>query len=194
MSFLLEAGQELYTSYGSHSNDFLLAECKQPASPGQEPFLTSRSDGFILENNAHDSIPLDDSILHHLTDSVTRDTLERCNYLGNYTLYPAPRGPCHRTAVSIRTQTLSAEDWDLFVLGETPSIGETRDEQLATHYLVEKVLRPYLEEVEGILQQFEDDGMREGLGVSEHVWDILKRRWVQMKVILEGALNHLGQY
>ena len=155
-------------------------------------FLTSPSDGFILENNAHDSILLDHIIFQNLTDRFTRETLEQRQYLGNYTLYPAPRGPCHRTAVAIRTQTLSADDWDLFVLGEAPSIGEARDERLANEYIVEHVLSPYLEEVERALQKFEDDGMRIGLGVSKPVWLMLRRRWRQVKLMLEGALDHLG--
>ena len=130
-------------------------------------------------------------MLHNLTDCFIRDTLEEHDYLGNYTLYPTPRGPCYRTAVAIRTYTLSADDWDRFVLGETPSIGVARDEQLANQYLVEQILRPYLAEVESTLENFEDEGAREGLGVSKQAWDMLKRRWMQIKVIIEGNLAPL---
>ena len=60
-----EAGEEIFTSYGGHNNDFLLTEY-----------------GFILDENKWDSLLLDDLILPHL-NTKSRKRLSEAGYLGS---------------------------------------------------------------------------------------------------------------
>ena len=124
-------------------------------------------------------------------DDASQTVLEERGYLYNYTLYPLSKGYCHRTAVAVRTQTLSTEDWNLFFLGETPSIGEVRDEELANEYIAKQVLRPYLKEAERTLWYFESEAMRVRVGVERTVWEMLKRRWIQIKELLQASLDKI---
>ena len=126
-----------------------------------------------------------------ILDDASQTRLEEHNYLKNYTLYPPPKGSCHRTAVAIRTQTLNLEDWNLFVLGETLSIGEAHDEELANDYIASNVLKPYLDEAERNLRCFGNDTMMERLGLDKTMWETLKGRWVQIKELLETSLDEL---
>lgn len=73
-----ESGEEVFTSYGEHSNDFLLAEY-----------------GFVLSENRWDNVCLDEVILPKLSRTQKQE-LERREVLGEYMLSYAD-GPCDRT-------------------------------------------------------------------------------------------------
>ena len=97
---------EIFASYGPHSNDFLLVEY-----------------GFILpdDENIHDSISLDSVILTTLSEEQ-KGMLEAKGYWGEYTLFaPAANGGlagvCWRTEVAARVGILSREEWEGFVDG-----------------------------------------------------------------------------
>jgi hypothetical protein len=64
----IPAGSEIHISYGNHSNDFLLAEY-----------------GFIMSENEHDLISLDDLLLP-LFSASQKAPLEEKGFLGNYVL------------------------------------------------------------------------------------------------------------
>ncbi len=98
--------EELFVSYGTHSNDFLLVEY-----------------GFLLPDNenTNDSISLDSFVLPALSVEQKR-RLDAKGYLGEYTLFsPAANGGkvgvCWRTEVAARIGLLPAEQWDGFVDG-----------------------------------------------------------------------------
>lgn len=59
-----EAGEEVYLSYGKHSNDMLLAEY-----------------GFIFDGNMWDHVKLDELILPQLS-VAQKEALEEANFLG----------------------------------------------------------------------------------------------------------------
>ncbi|KAL9099888.1 MAG: hypothetical protein Q9163_004663 [Psora crenata] len=60
-----DAGEEIFTSYGGHSNDFLLVEY-----------------GFFLERNRWDTLPLDHLITQVFIDEGERKRLADAGYLG----------------------------------------------------------------------------------------------------------------
>lgn len=98
--------EEIFVSYGPHSNDFLLAEY-----------------GFVLPGieNIRDSISLDFVILPTLTEEQVR-RLDARGYLGEYTLFSAQAnggeaGVCWRTEVVARIGVMSGEQWEGFVDG-----------------------------------------------------------------------------
>ncbi|KAH8754121.1 hypothetical protein F5883DRAFT_688576 [Diaporthe sp. PMI_573] len=70
-----ELGEELFISYGDHSNDCLLAEY-----------------GFLLANNRWDVISIDDAVLPRL-DEPAKEALRQRDLLGTYTLH-VEKGPC----------------------------------------------------------------------------------------------------
>jgi hypothetical protein len=107
--------EELFVSYGPHSNDFLLVEY-----------------GFLLpgETNMHDSVNLDSVILPTLS-TEQKSRLDANGYLGAYTLFsPAANGGeagvCWRTEVVARIGRLSVGQWEEFVGGvlDDDSFGE----------------------------------------------------------------------
>lgn len=98
--------EEIFVSYGAHSNDFLLVEY-----------------GFVLPNNEnmHDSINLD-SVILPVSSLEQRRKLRAKQYLHEYTLFsPAANGEvtgvCWRTEVVARIGILSGEQWERFVDG-----------------------------------------------------------------------------
>lgn len=93
------AGEEVYVTYGAHTNDFLLTEY-----------------GFILASNAHDSIPLDRVILPHLSTSQIT-TLKSDGFYGAYTLSKADATVCHRTQAVLRLLCLPERRYSAFVGG-----------------------------------------------------------------------------
>lgn len=92
-SLKIEIGEEIFVSYGNHSNDFLLVECAKQSITCM--FLISYiftnltfQDGFILEENRWDSLPIDDLVLHHLIYKPARKQLENAGYLGSQHILP----------------------------------------------------------------------------------------------------------
>lgn len=93
------AGEEVYVTYGPHTNDFLLVEY-----------------GFTLASNAHDSIPLDHVILPHLSSSQAA-TLKSDGFYGAYSLSAADAAVCHRTQAVLRLLCLPERRYSAFVGG-----------------------------------------------------------------------------
>ncbi|ESU14425.1 hypothetical protein FGSG_08862 [Fusarium graminearum PH-1] len=88
-------GEEVYVSYGPHSNDFLLTEY-----------------GFILDTNRWDEVYLDEVILP-LLNKTQRAELESVGFLGRYTLDDQTPG-CHRTQVALRMLCCTPGQWQRF--------------------------------------------------------------------------------
>jgi hypothetical protein len=64
---ITEKGEEIYMSYGPHSNDFLLVECQFPCCSFRVTEIHMYVDGFYLDDNPSDGVYLDDIILKDLT-------------------------------------------------------------------------------------------------------------------------------
>jgi SET domain len=108
--------EELFVSYGPHSNDFLLVEY-----------------GFLLpgETNMHDSVNLDSVILPTLS-TEQKSRLDAKGYLGAYTLFSraangGEAGVCWRTEVVARIGRLSVGQWEEFVGGVLDDDGFEED-------------------------------------------------------------------
>ena len=63
-----------------------------------------RKDGFILDENKWDNLPVDDLIYDVTNDTFPRSLLEQSGYLGAYTL--SKDGVCFRTEVAVRAYTM----------------------------------------------------------------------------------------
>ncbi|KAI9848538.1 MAG: hypothetical protein M1837_007207 [Sclerophora amabilis] len=100
-----EPGEEVYLSYGNHSNDFLLTEY-----------------GFILDRNRWDEIRLDDLILRQISEkqkAVLRDAM----FLGNYVLDQI--AVCYRTEVALKLIMLPENEWDRFSIEDEDESGSS---------------------------------------------------------------------
>ena len=89
------AGEEVHFCYGSHSNDFLLAEY-----------------GFVPAQNQHDVVCLDEVIVSRLS-LEQKHFLRGKEYLGNYMLNE-DGDECSRTKVVLRVLTCPQEKWERF--------------------------------------------------------------------------------
>ncbi|KAI8937649.1 hypothetical protein NX059_005354 [Plenodomus lindquistii] len=129
-----KAGDEVYVSYGPHTNDFLLVEY-----------------GFILDTNVHDSLPLDDLLLPRL-DSDQVKALKEDGFYGNYTLSPtATPVICHRTQAVLRLLVLDSKRYAAFVGGDDDG---ARDQGRLNKYLID-VLTKYSRKIIEILEEVE---------------------------------------
>jgi hypothetical protein len=101
------AGEEVHICYGSHTNDFLLAEY-----------------GFTLTTNRWDAVCLDEVILPQL-NKIQKAKLEDRGYLGKYILDLETAG-CHRTQVVLRLMCCTPKQWRSFVDAEDDGEGSQR--------------------------------------------------------------------
>ncbi|KAK7417006.1 hypothetical protein QQZ08_011804 [Neonectria magnoliae] len=157
------AGEEVYLSYGSHSNDFLLAEY-----------------GFILDTNRWDEVYLDDVILPRL-NRTQRDDLKSVDFLGRYALDDQTLG-CHRTQVALRMLCCTPRQWQRFFDGEDD--GSTS--QVDVDDLLRMVLNDLLDIVGETLLKVDEadvglDGQRE----------LLRRRWQQTETMVRRTIEQL---
>ncbi|KAF2747449.1 SET domain-containing protein [Sporormia fimetaria CBS 119925] len=158
-----QAGTELYASYGTHTNDTLLAEY-----------------GFILEDNPHDAITLDHLILPDLTFKQY-ELLRMDKFLGNYTLSRGSPSPvtCHRTQAALRYLTIPYRRYAAFEAGLDE--GTPEEQQIVDRHLVglleqyDRVFKTLLEDVEAL-----EDKMGEQRAT-------LKKRWVQIRCLVNQA-------
>ncbi|KAB5562911.1 hypothetical protein GE09DRAFT_1056670 [Coniochaeta sp. 2T2.1] len=157
-----EAGEEVFISYGRHSNDFLLAEY-----------------GFILDENKWDEVGLDEPVSSHLTKEQRVD-LEHVGFAGNYRL--DAETVCYRTQIAVRRMCMPVERWRRLVDGlEDAEVLKGKADRL-----IVKFLRAYVRDVLGIIGEIE--GMEDG---SEGQRDMLVRRWSQIRVLVEDTIRRI---
>jgi hypothetical protein len=155
------AGEELYLSYGDHSNDFLLAEY-----------------GFFLDKNRWDEVCIDDPLLARLNEKQKAELRQR-DLLGNYTVR-AETGACHRTQVALRLCCCTREQW-LDFLDEKDNAAES---QQKVDGLLIKVLSSFLSEAQDVTEKL--GKLQVGL---ESQREILSRRWKQIENIIEQTMK-----
>jgi hypothetical protein len=157
-----ENDEEIYISYGNHSNDFLLAEY-----------------GFILSRNKWDEVQLDHILLAELS-TRQRAQLEEVGFLGKYVL--DQHIICHRTQVALRLLCVSLKSWYRFVNGED----DGEDDQAKADQVLLKILTRYEDQAKEVSGQV----MSVKVGLV-HQREILDRRWKQILVILRAAINRI---
>ncbi|KAH6620202.1 hypothetical protein C7974DRAFT_399107 [Boeremia exigua] len=183
-----KAGEEVFVSYGAHTNDFLLAEY-----------------GFILERNMRDAIPLDHIIIPQLDKEQTQ-ALKEDGFYGNYTLF-SPGGEeiiCHRTQAVLRLVVLDSKRYSAFVGGDDDG---DREKGRLHGYLVglltkySRQVMDIMEEAEGLKTNAVDKEKRRSVSKSSIVApsirigqkDTLVMRWKQIRDIVNGAIEELQQ-
>lgn len=182
-----KAGEEVFITYGSHTNDFLLAEY-----------------GFILENNKHDSIPLDHLLLP-LLDLDQINALKDDGYHGDYTLSPPNLSTnpetelpiCYRTQAVLRLLVLDSRRYSAFVSGDDDG---SRDQARVNKYLAD-VLIKYSREIINILEELEQVDLEENSIIEANSEDyhdravgqrdVLRKRWRQIRQIVNEAIATL---
>ncbi|OAL36732.1 hypothetical protein AYO20_04064 [Fonsecaea nubica] len=167
----VEQGEELYISYGSHPNDFLLVEY-----------------GFMLQANKWDEVSLDTVILP-LFSEKQKTRLEEAGYLGNYVLDPSSMQDdevaCYRTRLALRLLCMPLKKWKECV---TYGADEDDEHQSSVHELLQQALKSYLESVDSSLEQIAR--LKVGLPSQR---DVLRRRWEEIGMYLTTAIDRIEQ-
>lgn len=82
---VVDKGEEVYMSYGSHPNDFLFAECRWDLYSlcliYSGALSNTTIDGFFLDENDCEALYLDDIIFQDLSPSL-QDELYHQQYYG----------------------------------------------------------------------------------------------------------------
>ena len=157
------AGEEIFISYGGHSNDFLLAEY-----------------GFVLAANRWDEVCLDEVILP-LLSKMQKAELEGCGFLGKYMLDAETAG-CHRTQVALRLLCCTLEQWHRFVDAEDDGEGS----QGEVDALLMQLLDTFLQTIGKTMEDIEklSDGQ-----VTQR--DLLLERWKQIQSVVMQTMKRL---
>ena len=163
-----KAGEEVYFSYGSHTNDFLLVEY-----------------GFILEKNRCDSLPLDHLILSQLSSDQAR-VLKEDGFYGSYTLSPTAPTICHRTQAVIRLLTLPSRRYTAFISGTDEGAG---DQGKVNEYIIGLLVK-YERQIMEILEEVEDLKIDDEVKSGQK--DTLLRRWKQIRHIVKTGVSELS--
>ena len=161
-------GEEVYISYGAHSNDFLLVEY-----------------GFVLERNRWDEVELDEVLLPELTERQ-KGLLEEKGFLGNYVL--DAETVCFRTEVAVRLLSMPlVRDWERFVdEGEEGGEDGSEEVQRRADRILVGILRTFLDKVWAVKAELievtpGEEGQRE----------MLMNRWRQIEGLLEATIRRL---
>lgn len=155
-----EKGEEIYISYGKHSNDFLLAEY-----------------GFIMDENDFDHILLDSVIIPKM-DAVQLQLVRDAGYLGNYVL--DKESVCYRTEVALRALCMPTRRWERFV---DSGVDGQHDQAMADELLI-KVLKLYVAKAQNVIGQLLSLEVKDRSQV-----ETLVRRWNQILLFLHGAIE-----
>lgn len=160
-----EAGEEIFISYGSHSNDFLLVQY-----------------GFVLPStsNPWDEICLDPYIIPQLIAAGQKDRLEEAGFWGRYML--DSETPCYRTDVALRSLCLTPTQWQAVLDGERD---EDEDREVMNKELL-KVLERAAADAAAKLETLST------LAAGEEAMRLsLKSRWLQMGALLRRTISRL---
>jgi hypothetical protein len=181
-----KAGEEVFVTYGAHTNDFLLAEY-----------------GFILDSNQNDSVPLD-HILLPLFNAEQVDALKEDGFHGNYTLFAKEPTVCHRTQAALRLLLLDNKRYSLFVSGDDDGIREQSRVNIHLADVLTKYSRQIIDTLEELERLEVDTSNGEGdkkkrrtstvsgkvLAKAEHR-DVLLKRWKQIRELVNTATEVL---
>lgn len=181
-----KAGEEVFISYGPHTNDFLLAEY-----------------GFILDKNANDSLSLD-HLLIPLLSSEQVDGLKEDHFYGNYTLLPTRPVTCHRTQAVLRLLVLPRR-YAAFVGG----IDDGAKEQPRMDKYLTEILTKYTRQIVDIIEKVEALGTSakpatrqrrltstgnaelKQKAIEDSQKAMVLKRWIQIRDFVHVAISNL---
>ncbi|KAE8154653.1 SET domain-containing protein [Aspergillus avenaceus] len=159
-----EQGEEVYMSYGPHSNDFLFTEY-----------------GFTLDTNANDAIYLDDIIFQDLTIQDKKELVHHDSF-GNYEVTATELSPSILTAACLKY--MSKRDFRIYIEGRSKRAYDAGKSVEVIQGWIE-VYRKECEETTSILQ-----GMsKESKGWEAERLEVLLSRWGQIKRLCEGGIQ-----
>ncbi|TVY82644.1 SET domain-containing protein, partial [Lachnellula suecica] len=159
----VKEGDEIYISYGTHSNDFLLVEY-----------------GFIFPQgeNAHDNISLDSFILPLLNEKQ-REILKRAGYLGKYVM--DRDSVCYRTQIALQMLCLPLRKWQRVVDG----LDDGEKHQGSVDQLLATILSRYHSHTSEILVNVTKvDSTLAGQ-------ETLSKRWEQIRLLIQATANRI---
>ncbi|KAK7995874.1 hypothetical protein PG991_015341 [Apiospora marii] len=156
-----EAGEEVFASYGDHSNDLLLAEY-----------------GFVMAENRWDAVCLDEVILPRLSQAQKKK-LESNGHGGPYML--ASGSEPSRPLVAVLQMLASPGESPPSAYVDTnkvPKLGARAET------LLKALLSEALETAEGVMRKVQDSQAGEPMQR-----DMLYHRWQQIESILSRAID-----
>ncbi|KAK0648693.1 hypothetical protein B0T16DRAFT_118347 [Cercophora newfieldiana] len=157
-------GEEIYISYGTHTNDFLLAEY-----------------GFVPVANRWDKVSLDDAIIPKLS-AVQKEQLRDRELLGPFLLDSKTLG-CKKMQAAIRVLCpCSQPRWDWF-LDEEGCREHCRERMNA---FLKSLLVEYLVKVRSTIQDVAE--LQEGQSAQR---ELLGQRWRQIESAVSKAIKRL---
>lgn len=159
----IEKGEEIYISYGNHSNDFLLAEY-----------------GFILDENKWDEISLDEDILP-LFSEEQKHILKEAGFLGKFVL--DRETVCYRLQVALRLLCMTSNRWQRLVAN---GLEDDDKHQVAVDKILLEALKAQLNRAHEKLKQVEL--LHCGLTSQRST---LSRRWKQIRLLLTTAISRI---
>lgn len=182
-----EAGEEVCISYGAHGNDFLLAEY-----------------GFVLPDgeNEFDEVSLDEDVVLPRLSPGQRAELEAAGFLGGYVL-DARTPACYRTEMALRLMCCEAGDEEAIEMWRARVRGEVDDDDSdgvdgggsgcsKWKRTLADMLRAYLDTIDARLAAVDAAAtLEDGAGGSPEQRDMLRRRWRQIRRLVEGAIVQL---
>ncbi|KAL4878825.1 hypothetical protein BJY04DRAFT_194677 [Aspergillus karnatakaensis] len=158
-------GEEVYMSYGSHSNDFLLVEY-----------------GFCLDSNPSDSVFLDPIILSELNEAQKQD-LAANGCLGNYEVKCAGANTSTLYAASITY--MIRRDWKKYVVGSSVKGYDAEK----TAGIVQGWFEKYLTESDATYEAIMKNYDSAVAGGDREKIDLLLSRWKQIQELIRCALS-----
>ncbi len=154
-----QEGEEVYTSYGAHSNDFLLAEY-----------------GFVLPDNPSDQLCLDSLLLAKL-QTEHKVALSERGLLGDFMLR-ADSTPSDRTWIATRGLTGAVPHWDAWIDGDEDAHGSLAQARAMLPGLLAE-FRGEIQDHRRRITALRDD-------VNETKMDTLLRRWDQIDELAQS--------
>ncbi|KAE8353124.1 hypothetical protein BDV28DRAFT_148373 [Aspergillus coremiiformis] len=172
-----EKGEEVYMSYGAHSNDFLFVEY-----------------GFVLDKNLSDTIYLDDIIFQDLPISDRKELLLQ-NAFGNYEVTATGVHPRVETAACLKY--MSKRDFRIYIEGRSKRAFDGGKSAQVIRGWIGVYLKESETTMEIISSMLEKLSDARKLGDREK-WEkerlqMLLGRWRQIQELCEEALGVVGQ-
>ncbi|KAL2853907.1 hypothetical protein BJY01DRAFT_232081 [Aspergillus pseudoustus] len=160
-------GEEVFISYGPHTNDFLFTEY-----------------GFYLDANQPEALYLDDIIFQDISPSF-QEELNLQQYYGNYQV--TATGVCYRTEIAACIKYMSLEDWQNYALGySTRGVDAEKSAKVIREWI-----GTYIEEASANIDELEKRGYGNIGQKHEERSRMLLKRWVQVKDLCLKALDEV---
>ncbi|KAL2786557.1 hypothetical protein BJX66DRAFT_328524 [Aspergillus keveii] len=159
-------GEEIFMSYGPHTNDFLFTEY-----------------GFYLDSNQSEALYLDDIIFQDLNPSL-QEELNLQQYYGNYQV--TATGVCYRTEIAACIVYMPLQDWQNYALGySTRGVDAEKSANV-----IRKWIGTYVEEANANIDELlEKRGSGNMDREDEERLRLLIKRWSQAKDLCLRALE-----